>query len=239
MKALIFIIFIFGGINLLAQPEITFYNDFGKTNMSEGLFLKTAITGQYKYEKYILNSGAQFDLISNSEKVLKGFKINAGREFSIKNFPLEWHIFYLWTGISANLKESNFGTFAKHNWDHFEILLGTNFRTYAFTKQAIRHYEFDNESPLRIHENWNLMYNFSFYLKPITHYWNLGISLTDIDHFNISQETNPFMYINGKYELNQKLDLFSEIWIKTAGSFNLRIDYFGFFIRTGILWDIN
>ncbi len=238
MRTFLFFILFFIASYTAAQPEVNVYADIGKNNVSEGLFIKSAVRGQYHFKKYIFQSGIQFDLISNAEKTLNGFNIDTGREFLLNNFQLNWHIFYLWTGISELLRETNFGTVLKHQWDHFEILLGTNFRTYAYTKKAIKHYEFDQESAVKIHENWNLMYAFSWNLKPFGNNWNLGISLTDVDHFNISQETNPLMYLHGIYRLTPKLDLFSEAWYKTAGAFNLNVNYFGFFIRTGILWDI-
>ncbi|MCD6597395.1 MAG: hypothetical protein J7L04_06895, partial [Bacteroidales bacterium] len=119
---------------------------------------------------------------------------------------------------------------------HFIIRIGTNFKTYALNKKAISNYEIDTDT--KIKENWNLMYSFSYYLKSFDNLWNVGISITNFDYFIINQETNPVFNLNAWYKPGTPLKLFIETWYKSSGAFNLSVNYFGFFVRTGIIWNI-
>jgi hypothetical protein len=83
------------------------------------------------------------------------------------------------------------------------------------------------------------MYSFGYYLKKDDDLWNAGLSLTNIDHFYISQETNTILCLQGFYKPGSQVSLFAESWYKTSGAPNLAINYFGFFFRTGITWTFN
>ncbi len=225
------------GIILIAQPQVTAYTDLGQTSVSDGLFIKTAGLGRYKFGKNRVEAGFQFDLKSNNENTISGYSISASRELLIKNFPFEVQGFYILTPFSDIFRETNWGVMLNIKRDHFVLRIGTNFRTFAFTQKAIEYYELQESS--KIHENWNLMYSFAYYIKPLENYWNIGLSITNIDHFIINQETNPVFNIRALYEVSSPINLFVESWYKSAGAFNLSVNYFGFFFRTGIIWDIN
>lgn len=225
------------GINLIAQPRVTAYTDLGQTSVSDGLFIKTAGLGQYKYGKNLIETGFQIDLKSNNKNTFSGYNIKASREFKIKDFPFEVQGFYILTPFLDIFRETNWGVMLNIKRDNFVMRIGTNFRTFAFTQKAIEYYELPESS--KIHENWNLMYSFSYCLKPLENYWNIGLSITNIDHFIINQETNPIFNLRASYKVSSPINLFVESWYKSAGSFNLSVNYFGFFFRTGIIWDIN
>ena len=46
----------------VAQPGLSVYADAGKTNVSHGIFINSAILGYYKYGKNKLSAGFQTDL---------------------------------------------------------------------------------------------------------------------------------------------------------------------------------
>lgn len=223
-------------INMFPQARVSGYIDMGQNNVSNGLFIKTAGLAQYQLGKYRLGAGFQFDLKSPNENFFSGLNLNASREFMIKNFPLEVLGFYTLTPFSDISRETNWGLILNIRPKHFIIRIGTNFKTYAINKEAINKYEIDTDS--KIKENWNLMYSFSYYLKSFDNLWNVGISMTNFDHFIINQETNPIFNLNAWYKPNIPLKLFIETWYKSSGAFNLSVNYFGFFVRTGIVWNI-
>ena len=231
------VLFFMSGINLLAQPRVTAYIDLGQTSVSNGLFIKTAGLAHYKFGKNIVETGFQLDFKSNNKNTFSGYNIKASRELRIKDFPFEVQGFYIWTPFSDILRETNWGVVLNMKRDHFVMRIGTNFRTFAFTQKAINHYDIETSS--KIHENWNLIYSFGYYIKSLDNNWNIGLSVTNIDYFIINQETNPVFYLRALYTLNSPISLFAESWYKSAGAFNLSVNYFGFFFRTGILWDIN
>ncbi len=222
---------------LKAQGQITGYFDAGSVNTSEGLFIRTGVLGGYTYRKTTLSAGCLFDLKSPSAKFFTGSVLNLTQEFSIKKFPLEVQGLFMYNPFSNLVHEINWGLLVNIKRNHFAFRLGTSFRTYSLSKSAEE--EYDLEDHEKVHENWNLVYFLQYQLKPEDHHWNIGIALTDIDHFMIRQETNPMVYLNGKYKLQEQLTLYAEAWYFSAGNFNLAANYFGFFFRTGLLWNID
>lgn len=221
---------------LEAQLSLSMYFDAGKNNVSEGLYIKTAAIGDYEFGKNYVGGGVQFDLKSPGTDFISATSLEIGREFSIKNFPFEIEGLIHYSRFSDLLYEYNLGVSGKVKLDHFDFRLGTHFRTYMITKDAVEEYSIEKHK--KIHENWNLLYLVAYRLKPVDHEWNVFLSVTNIDHFIINQETNPVLFLRGEYRVSDPLNIFSELWYKTAGSLNLSVNHFGFFVRTGIVWDI-
>lgn len=219
-----------------AQLDFSAWIDAGTSNVSEGLYLKSAGFGSYKSGKLTFNAGMQVDVLSQNPNILSGFKACISREIRFKKLAPGINVFYSLNRFSDIFSEYNLGVSGDVNLDHFDFRLGTHFRTYMITKDAAEDYSVDEYK--KIHENWNLVYLVSYRLKPAGHEWNVSLSVTNIDHFIINQETNPVLFLRGGYRVSDPLYFFSELWYKTAGSLNLSVNYFGFFIRTGIVWDI-
>jgi hypothetical protein len=238
VKVLVICLFFVHPVYLLAQPELTIYTDWGTNNVSHGLFIKSAAIGHYKFGKNMVETGLQLDLKYRNKNVFSGYTINASRSFMIKSIPLELKGFFLFNPFSDILRETNWGFLLKSRIKHFDLVIGTNFRTYAYRKRAIIDYGIEKDAS-KIHEAFNLMYSFSYYLKPTDDQWNVGLSVTNIDYFIINQETNPILSLRGLYKLKSPLSFFAQAWYEPAGALNLNTNYFGFFIRTGIIWDIN
>lgn len=222
---------------LTAQPSVVVYTDIGENNVSEGLFLKTAGLAKYQLDKYIFEAGFQFAPIHNYSPFFSGFNGKVSRQIQLKKLPFEIQLFYIYSPFSENLRETNGGALVNVKRNHFNFKLGTNFRTFAYNKSAVKKYEFSDNN--KIHENWNLIYLIEYYIKPLTNFWNIGLTVTNLDHFTISQETNPIIYLRGQYNKNLPVEIFMETWYKSSGVFNLSVNYFGFFVRTGIVWEIN
>ncbi len=224
-------------MDLSAQLQTSAYIDLGQNVSSDGLFLKIADLTSYQLGRNKLGGGVQIDILSNTDRVFSGFNFNLSREWSIKSFPVETRAFFMLTPFSDILRESNWGILFGIYRDHFTIKIGTEFRTFAYNQKAENSYDIDKGN--RIHENWNLMYSFSGYIKPGDSEWNIGLSLTNINNFIINQETNPLLNLRFNYKFNPNLQSYFESWYESAGALNLEVNYFGFFIRTGIIWDIN
>jgi len=205
--------------------------------VSEGLLLKMADLTSYHFGRNKVEAGIQIDVLSNNERFVSGYNFNFSREWMIRSFPIETEAFFILAPFSDFLRETNWGMFAGIYRNHYTIKIGTNFRTYAYNREAVNSYSFETDT--RMHENWNIMYSFNGYLKPIDHIWNIGLSLTNIDHFIINQESNPIINLGFGYKFKPSLKAYFESWYKSAGALNLKVNYFGFFIRTGIIWEFS
>ncbi|MGC9331241.1 MAG: hypothetical protein ACP5DZ_05105 [Bacteroidales bacterium] len=238
LRTIIFIM-VFGiSCSAVAQFKATIYTDAGESNVSEGFYLNTAILGSYQYDKYSFVAGSVLDLIGpENNVVLTDFMFMPGRTFIIGNFPFELQGVCMFNQSFDWVHEMNLGVLMNIERSHFTWKLGTEFRTYYLTSEACE--MSDGEATKALHENWNIMYYGDFRVKPRGNTWNVSLALTNLDYFLINQETNPMFFLMGKYDVSSNLRIFSEAWYKSAGAFNISVNYFGFFIRTGLIWQSN
>lgn len=222
---------------LWAQPKVTAFTDVGTKNVTHGLFIKSAAIGSYKFGRNLVESGLRMNLRSYNEYFMPSIRILASREVLSKKNPVELQGFLLHKTSSNMLTEINYGAILKIKRKYYDFSLGTNFRTYTFTKHTIKTYGIQSNATKLI-EPWNLMYALSLFLKPQNSNWNIGLTVTDFDYFLIYQETNPQMNLNGLFHLNSQLCLFVEGWYETSGLLNRYANFFGVFARTGIKWNI-
>ena len=218
-----------------AQLTLSAYIDAGDNNVSEGLYIKSSALGEYQINKFRIEGGAQFDLKNAGSNFLSGGRLIVAREFSIKKFQFETQGLFMYDPFSPLVHESNWGVLINIPREHFNYKLGTEFKTYHITNKAENDYNITSNK--KLNENRNLIYLVKYVLKPPDHKWNAGASITNTDHFLINQETNPMVNIEGRYAISSPLTLYVESWYKSAGSLNISANYFGFFFRTGIIWN--
>lgn len=237
-KLTLFIILSISIIDISAQVELQSYFDIGETNVSKGIYIKNIYRGSYAFDAYKIESGFQFDLKSSSPNVLSAFDIFASRSIAIKKIPFDIKGFFLLNRFSDILYETNWGLrMSTKHVNHFFFELGTSFKTYSINSNALEAYDIDKNNK-SIHENFNLNYNITGYLKPHDYDWNIGLSITNVDYFLINQSTNPMIKLISDYKLNSKFSIFLESWYKQAGVFNISANHFGYFFRTGVLWKL-
>ena len=190
----------------------------------------------YEYGHFAVQAGVRFDIISNNENILSGLSLRGSGSFKIWNIPLDVQGLYIMTRYLDVLHETNWGLLLKTRTKHFNISLGTSFRTLTLNKEEAQN--LNDTINTSIHENWNMIYLFSYYIKPLDNDWNINFSVTNIDCFNLSQETNPIFKIGAQYVLNPTLSLFIDTGYESSGITNMNTDYFGFYFKTGIIWNI-
>lgn len=235
-KALLVIVIISLAKSLDAQIITNIWVDAGKTNVSEGLFFRGAITGEYRFAKNSFAIGGQSDMASHNDKGNPAFKINYSRSFKVKSFIADATPFALYRRFSESMYEMNYGLVFKSAYRKFVFSLGTNFRTYNLTSRAKE--KFDIEEPGKISENFNAMYSLTWHILPLTHHWNIAFTGCNFDHFNINQETNPLFNLRFSHRMSQSGILYAELWYRSAGALNQSVNTFGYFFRTGIKWEI-
>jgi hypothetical protein len=238
MKYFLSVLLILTSFNVFAQETVQAHIDIGENSVSEGGYIKNAYRCSYQYHKYKIEGGIQIDLLSNNPNTLTGLDIIASREFLINNFPLELKGFFVLNRFSDLMHETNWGLrIASKKFNHLLLELGTNFRTYSINSSARQEYNI-NKTHGNLSENFNLMYAITAYLKPQYHNWNIGLSITNVDYYVINQSTNPVFNMQAMYKLKPNLMLNIGAWYKQAGIFNINVNYFGYFIRGGIIWTI-
>ena len=221
---------------LPAQWEFSTHFDAGEHNASNGLYVRNGSSAAYEFGETKFTGRMQIDLKSSLPYVLTGVAFDISHAFRVGEFPLSASGFFMYNRFSELLFETAGGLLAHIERDHFHAKLGTGFRSFRLTPAAIEITGEDSDPALS--ENWNMVYSLGYQIKPADHPWNAGIALTNLDHFLMNQETNPMLYVHGNYEVIPDLDLFMEAWYKHAGVFNISANYFGFFFRTGVIWNL-
>jgi hypothetical protein len=222
---------------LNAQLQCSPFFIVGKTNVSEGLYIKSSVTCNFKYKTNTFGIGGQMDLKSSAENRSPVCDLNYTKRFSIKSFPLDAKSFFMYSRFSDRMYETDLGFLAFTERQHWTFKLGTSFRTFGLTKKAVEEYAVTNDSKIR--ENFNTMYSVSGYLKPQNNIWNIGITMTNFDSFIILQETNPMFYIETRYRPIETITLFIDAAYMNAGALNLSVNPFGYYFKTGIQWNID
>lgn len=223
---------------LSAQVQVQTYAEFGEHKASEHAYLYNAYLANYQFQDFQFEGGLQLKLYGNLPHTFTAFTLSASRGFAISQVPFELKTYYVNTPYSDYLHLKDFGLCAtSQHFSHFDLLVGWNLKTYKVTKTGQEALNI-NSSDSKLRENFNLSYRITAFLKPHCHHWNTGISITNIDHFTISQATNPILNLKTHYQINNQLKGILELWYKQAGVMNIQANYYGYFIRGGIVWDI-
>jgi len=162
--------------------------------------------------------------------------MRAIKDLHVSSFPVSVQVVYVSKPLAGILRETNWGVISKMELEHIKICLGTDFRTFAITRKAIR--EFGIQTNTKLHEIWNLIYLFGYYLKPLDNPWNVALTITDLDNFTIEHETNPVLSLDMLVNLNPKILLFMDTRYKCNWPFNLNMNTMGFSFRAGLKFNI-
>ncbi len=223
-------------LDLAGQSSLKTYVEFGENNVSPGLYILPSAIMDFKLGKYTVGAGIQSELENFNKYHLSGFSIDAIRSFSIKETLFGIKGFYVLKGLSEIIREANIGGLIEMKLQHFDILLGTNFRTLNFTKKAVKEYSIENYAT-DLKEAFNVIYSFEFSLRPVGNPWNLSLSITDLDNFLFNQETNPILKFGAYSRVSEKMRIDASISYKMAGITNIAFGYFGYSLKTGITWN--
>jgi hypothetical protein len=202
-----------------------------------GGYTSWSFLSSYRYDRVMADGGLALLPSKNREPLWQGIYLQGGYALRMKKRPLPIQAKYLWNKVSTEIHEMNLAITADYSLDHWYFLLGNNYRWYGFKKSYRESNGFSREDAI-IKEPWNLLYTISFRVFPPGHNWNIAGSITNTDFFIMAQETNPMFNLKGTFSPKPGVDLFLESWYKSAGLFNIQVDYYGFFFRFGFLWNI-
>jgi len=235
------IIFVFLQIipqKLYTQISMDNYIEVLNNSVSQGVKndFSTQLTAQIGVFKF--TSGALFIFSKTQNNTLTAYTLNPSLNFKVLNKAFSIGTFYLRKPFSSNLRETNYGIFTCLSSNHFGIGAGINSRNYSFSKIAISKFQIPDNSPTNVREAFNLMYKLSFY-QPINKKINIELKVSNFDTYIIQQITNPMAMTKFTYKVNSKLRIYNDFGLMQAGMFNIKINYFGFYCRGGMEWQIN
>jgi len=74
------------------------------------------------------------------------------------------------------------------------------------------------------------------YFQPLSEQSDLQVSVTNFDAFMIQQETNPMLITRVGYQTSTASKMYIDLGYLQAGLLNIRVNYFGYFVRGGFQW---
>ena len=241
MKKIIVLLFLITHVwsvsDLNAQFILEGQLDIGNNNLSRGLYLKLSGFGYYEKKYWGCQAGYQLGFLQPQDEFLNSWYASAYGKIPLQKIKLDIGGEYLWVAFSPEMREVNWIIIARASLKHWRFALGNNSRIYRLSRKTART-DLSTDPESRIIEGGNLMYSFSFAIKPFENKWNLMFTLTDYDRFIIYQEMNTLVNVRFDYKVSNPVSLYSELWYIPAGVQNLQSDYFGTFIRIGARWEI-
>lgn len=236
LSALLVIFYFTSAQEVNSQFLVNGHFDLGNSNLSDGIFLHLSGLGSYDDQYWGAKAGCQVGLVQPQNVFLNSWFLSSYGNIPAGDLKIVLGGEYLWASFSPDLREINWILFAGTTLRHWQFDLGNNSRIYRLSDKATEENSGGGEG--RITEPWNLMYSVKYAVKPFGNKWNLMFTLTNHDIFIIQQETNPMINTGFEYNITRPLQLFSELWYKSAGFLNDQVNYFSTYIRIGIRWEI-
>ncbi len=215
-----------------SQLNLDYSLDLGQSNVSQGLYLSTALVADFCLDNYTLDAGVQFQLIHPAHRVFSAAEFAASRGFYIGKQALAVEAFYLYRNFSDLMFSTDWGLAVSTRLRHWQFDLGQDFKSYRVREKAL---SYETEGNV-LRENFNLIYHIAYFINGPEKTWNISLSLTNRDHFLINQETNPMLSLRAESFVSSTMKLYLENWYKPAGALNMSAHYFGYFLRTGLIW---
>lgn len=207
----------------------------GESHVSQGKYVNTSVFAHYKWRSVEFESALQMNVYNHHSSTPSAFKLYTQKDSMFHSFPLKLSAGYLLIPAENTLRESNINLLATRVLRSFSATLGFNFKTYTYTKEATDNYAINEP---RYHENWGLIYDFSYYYSPATQHWKIGIHFTNFDDFIVNQDMNPYFRLSSEYRISSTLKILLEGNYIKSGIFNGSSNYYGYYIKTGIKWDV-
>lgn len=231
------IIAIFGISDVSAQFKIDAFAGVASNPVDNPALITIGHSPQFEYRQFFVYYAMDFNLTNRDKKLINDFSTGVGYKFIVKNNFLKTSMFYCYKPVSSILSVNNAGLKIDYTTKKWNFVLGNNFNFYKFNQNAADVYGITDNQVLV--EAANLMYSVKYHFREIGSEWNAYLNLTNFEMFIIEQEMNPMLDLGFNWKPNNKFPLiFADLWYQTAGLFNIRVNYFGVFFRTGLSWEI-
>lgn len=232
---LVVIVFLISNISeSYAQSTLSFGSEIGNNYMSENFYYSffSGFSHQVS-EKWnvAVSTGLIFKYSDNS---FKGLKADILRNIYIREKLLQLSLIYLWKPYSERVEEHNAAFLITRKINPIEYSIGLYSRTFNIRRKHFNYGSFESRSHT---EPLNLMYRLSYRIMR-TNKINWQVGFGTFDNFIIQQETNPMILSELNFKLNENFKFILNAGYVQSGLLNIRVNYFGYYLRGGVCWFI-
>jgi len=224
--------------SVFSQISVNSYIETGSNVVSLGAYGNFSAELIGRTGTLSASTGALLSFSNATNQIFSAYSLQVANDFKFGKLPVTINALFLWKPISNEMRETNFGLMIEHKEKHFAYKVGLNTRIYSFTQAAISQYNFADSVHTSLWEPVNVMYKLS-YFTPFSPKLNFEVSITNYDRYFIQQETNPMILANLTYNQNSRLQFYSDLGYMQAGLLNMHVNYFGLYLRGGVIWKIN
>lgn len=217
-----------------AQYSFGLYTEAGKHAASSGWYSDLSALTDLRFGKWGFSSAAGIAFQNDSEKLLRGWLNTVQRNVVFGETLLSVNTFHLWKPFSSILYEQNFGVFLSDDTKPLSWKLGLFTKQYRFNRDYRQLYP---DAPHAIIERLNIMYQLAYTL-PISECWSIKANVTNTDAFVYELDTNPMVIASVLHQRSDHLQWFADLGYRQSGLFNIRVNYYGYFLRGGVRWVI-
>ena len=234
------ILFIITGFynNAIGQVSFDSYLESGSNAVSQGIYGNFSAQISGRTGGLSATTGALLSFSNATDQVFSAYSLQVANDFKFGKLPMNISALFLWKPISNEMRETNFGLLAEYRARHFGYKFGLNTRIYSFTQAAISQYNFADSIHTSLWEPINVMYKFSYFTQ-FSPKLNFEVNITNYDRYFIQQETNPMILTNLTYHYNSNFQFYGELGYMQAGLLNMHVNYFGIYLRGGVIWKID
>lgn len=201
----------------------------GNNNVSFGQYAKFAGQFSYKYTGWEVSIASGTVFSQAREKRLDAIRVTASKDYLIKDKQVSTLVFFQVSPFSNQLINHTAGLLLNHKSRRWYLDIGANTRFYSFTKKYKAATDYSSNT---LWEPVNVMYRLTWH-QPISNTFEINSSVTNFDCFIVEQETNPFLIADFRYKITSQSELYFDACYQQAGFFNIRVNYFGYFLRAG------
>ncbi len=232
------ILFVYAASYLSAQFKIELFTGVAVNPIDQPFLASAGFSPGFQYKRFAIDYSMDFNINKREQKVINAVSTNLGYKFKILENNSALYLFYCNKPVSQMMKINNMGLKLDFNLKKWAFTLGNNFNFYKFSDNAVEVYNITDNHYLL--EAANLMYSIRYNFMDQGNPWNVYLNLSNFERYIIEQEINPMLNLGFTWQKEQAAPkLFADLWYQTAGFNNIRVNYFGWFFRTGIKWEIN
>jgi hypothetical protein len=235
-KILLLSLFVLSTTGAYSQYAHSGIFDVGSSTISSGAYFRPATLSTYQYNFLHGSAGLQWTFSGAERSEFSALSLSAGADLNFKGIPFTADLLFRVNPYSALTKETNLGFLLSHNRQHIDIHLGYHMRSYTLKRSSEEVNDLAPDADLAIREYRNFIYRGRIHLNEAGEQWDIGLSVTNYDHFIIQQETNPLFSLDAFYKIYPSLKINTAIFYQGSGMLNLHPNHYGFYYRIGITW---
>lgn len=228
MKQLLIIVLFCCSLSVLAQEKapisLQTYAEYGY-NYTWGHYGSLAVIGNFRINTYFdLEAGihtATSNVHAINTKAIVHFPLKVG-DLTLENRYL-YRLF-----LRTNTNDLAAALSVGYSIHHFKVGLGV----YAHVFGTINFPKHTENIPSLV-EPFNLIYNIEGQLFKQDHNWNLALSVSNHDNFQIERMYQPIFTLKGNYIPAKHFNLLAEVACKPAGMFHGAADFYAIYTRLG------